>query len=140
MWMRMEHTTEVEEVEFDQPVYNVQWNATELGEHILYTRFTDIKGNTFISNQHKLMVGKLDPPEITILFPHEGSTQTFAPNNAIPIVADLNYSGTEIERIEIVYAGNRVGDIVRITTGETDQYMTTDCPQLSPQLKRDLKH
>ena len=113
-------------VEFDQPVYNVEWNATEFfGEHILYTRFTDIKGNTFISNQHKLMVGKLDPPEITILFPHEGSTQTFAPNNAIPIVADLNYSGTEIERIEIVYAGNRVGDIVRITTGETDQYMTT---------------
>ena len=43
-------------VEFDSPYYVAEWNATELGEHILYSRFTDIRGNSFLSDQHKLFV------------------------------------------------------------------------------------
>ena len=41
-------------VEFDDEFYLADWNASELGEHILYARFTDIKGNSWLSNKYDL--------------------------------------------------------------------------------------
>ena len=38
-------------VEFDDEFYLADWNASELGEHILYA-FTDIKGNSWLSNKY----------------------------------------------------------------------------------------
>jgi len=43
-------------VEFEDSPYMVNWSATELGEHLLYARFTDVKGNSFISDPLKVIV------------------------------------------------------------------------------------
>ena len=43
-------------VEFEDSPYMVNWSATELGEHLLYARFTDVKGNSFISEPIKVIV------------------------------------------------------------------------------------
>ena len=47
------------QVEFDEPYYFADWSSTITGEHILYARFTDIKGNSFISNLQKFWVNEI---------------------------------------------------------------------------------
>ena len=42
----------------DETIFTVDWNASELGEHLLYARFTDIKGNSFISEPLRIVVDK----------------------------------------------------------------------------------
>ena len=42
----------------DQTIFTVDWNASELGEHLLYARFTDINGNSFITEPILVMVDK----------------------------------------------------------------------------------
>ena len=49
----------------DETIFTVDWNASELGEHLLYARFTDIKGNSFISEPLLIGVDKSPPQDNT---------------------------------------------------------------------------
>ncbi|MDC0548016.1 hypothetical protein OAO16_03555, partial [Opitutales bacterium] len=67
-------------IEFDAPPYVASWTSSELGEHILYARYTDTKGNSFISNLLKVKVAPPigQTPEGTLTLYHR------TPNNNQP--------------------------------------------------------
>ena len=69
-------------IEFDAPPYLATWNVVDLenlGEHIIYARYTDIKGNSFLSNQLKVTVAPTvgQPPEGTLTVYNLENKHTF---------------------------------------------------------------
>ena len=72
----------------DETIFTVDWNASELGEHLLYARFTDIKGNSFISEPLRILVDKTPPQDNT---PYTGYTGGFTTIEHNFVAPDGNY-------------------------------------------------
>jgi len=83
-------------IEFDASPYLATWNASELGEHIIYARYTDVKGNSFLSNQLKVTVAP------TVGQPPEGTLTLFYLENNASQTSRVSVGSTLLARAEFV--------------------------------------
>ena len=100
----------------DETIFTVDWNASELGEHLLYARFTDIKGNSFISEPLLIGVDKSPPQENT---PYYAFTHGVANLEHSFIAPDGNYENLAINvLVDGKYAGD--AEILAVDQQEVD--------------------